>query len=158
MKKKLPTIKKGKLIGHWHPLQPYVERIADSLEIIAQHFKTTEQTITNVPTQKKLVIKDFPEFIGKPIQQLYDHLKKEYPNQLAGEHEIADIFKNHENYPELKDGNWYYFFGASFVDSNGGRRVPCGRWDGSQWNRHGSWLGSDWDASGRVVLLGNPKK
>src|SRR6266403_2496625 len=95
---------------------PPLERIADALENIAkycnektEYYKKANKEIESKNKKiPKCIIKDFPEFIGKSKKELYEYLKKEYSNQLAGEDEISDIFKNPEKYPELKDGNWYY--------------------------------------------------
>lgn len=102
---------------------------------------------------KKITAQAFPQFEGKIRKELYKHLKKEYSGKLSGEDEISDIFKNPEKYSELKDGNWYYFFGAMFCSTAGDWLVPCVNWDGSKFGRYGSWLDCDWGSYGRVVFL-----
>jgi len=57
---------------------------------------------------------------------------------------------------ELKDGNWYYFPGASFRGSDGSWCVPFGSWNssGSFWERSGNWTSLGWNDHERVLLLG----
>lgn len=142
-----------------------LERIAIALEDIALSLSVKKgiEDITDmqielsklegVITCKKLVIKPFPEFVGKPRRRLYEYLKKNHLRELAGEDEISDIFKNPEYYPELKDGNWYYFFGATFCNADGDWSFPCVVWAGSEFARSGYWLDSDWYSNDRVVSL-----
>ena len=108
------------------------------------------KTTRKVP---KLTTEKFSEFLGKPRKELYEHLKKEYADKLPGEDEICDIFKNPEKYPKLKDGNYYYFFGAAFCNTDGLWNVPCVHWVGSKFDRNGSWLDNDWNGRDRVVFL-----
>ena len=55
---------------------------------------------------------------------------------------------------ELKDGNWYFFPGAAFRDSDGRWNVPGGRWDscGEVWERYGNWARNGWVDRERVLL------
>lgn len=149
---KKPSIKKGKLVGVWHPLQPLLERIAVSLEDIALSLQPNKVE-PEKPKTKKLIVKSFPEFVGKPRKKLYEFLKKNHPNEMAGEDAMLDIFKHPENYPHLKDGNWYYFFAVAFCSTDGSWNVTCVRWRGSEFGRHGYWLDNDWSGDDRVVLL-----
>lgn len=95
----------------------------------------------------KIITKEFPEFVGKPIQELYDHLKKIYPDRLP--YDGVDFYDNER----LKDGNYHFFFGSVFRDSDGDWYVPCVRWGGSRFDRDGFWLGDGWDADYRVAVL-----
>lgn len=97
----------------------------------------------------KIITKEFPEFVGKPIQELYDHLKKTYPDQLP--YDGVDFYDNEC----LKDGNYHFFFGSVFRLSDGNWRVPFVQWDGSKFNRRGLWLGNGWLGICRVVILDN---
>ena len=89
----------------------------------------------------KLTSKPFSEFVGKPKEELYDHLVKEGYN-LPGEKELEECRKNPPEF--MKDGNWYYFFDAS---------VPPLRWSGGKLNWSVDWFKSDWDSNDRVVLI-----
>lgn len=143
---------------------PPLERIANTLEEILavlsmekiaeiQVNEMRHSALSETKSVKKLTIKEFPDFVGKTRYKLYEYLKNEYASKLAGEDEISDIFKNPGNYPELKDGNWHYFFGEIFFDTDGDWRVPCVYWDGWNFFRHGHWLAHDWFSNDRVVLI-----
>lgn len=102
---------------------------------------------------KKIKIKtiELSQFVGKPIQELYDYVKKEYPNQLP--FDGIDFYDN-EN---LKDGNYHFFFGSVFRLDDGYWNVPYVQWDGSSFSRYGFWLVRGWVASCRVVILDDVK-
>lgn len=104
---------------------------------------------------KNLKSAEFKEFKGRTIQELKEHLEKEYKGQLPTQ-ELRDyIADNPEKAPEwMKDGKWYFFFGSLFRYSGGYWYVPCVRWDGSEFSQDGYWLGRVWLGAYRVVLLG----
>lgn len=98
---------------------------------------------------KKLTIKtiSLPQFQGKTIQKVCNYVKKEYPNQLPLDG--VDFYDNEC----LKDGNYHFFFGSVFRDSDGDWYVPCVQWGGSSFSRNGFWLDHDWLSSSRLVFL-----
>lgn len=95
----------------------------------------------------KIITKEFPEFVGRPIQELYDHLKKTYPDQLP--YDGVDVYDNEC----LKDGNYHFFFGSVSRYSGGDWNVPSVQWGGSKFYRSGDWLASDWSGDFRVAIL-----
>ena len=48
---------------------------------------------------------------------------------------------------------WFYLPGSAFRSSYGDWSVPCGHWDGSEWDRRSYWVELDWVASERVLLV-----
>jgi hypothetical protein len=103
---------------------------------------------------KNLQAHAFPEFIGKDMSVLLDHLEKHHKDQLPTV-EMRDYLYNFpKEIPEwMKDGNWYYFFGSILRDRGGDASVPYVRWDGSKRRRRASWVGNEWDGDDRVLLL-----
>lgn len=89
---------------------------------------------------------ELPQFIGKPIQDVYDYVKKTYPEQVA--QDGVDFYDNEV----LKDGNYHFFFGSVFRSSDGDWNVPYVQWNGGSFDRRGDGLGRDWDGRCRVVL------
>lgn len=89
---------------------------------------------------------ELPQFIGKPIQDVYDYVKETYPEQLP--YDDIDFYDNEV----LKDSNYHFLFGSVFRDPVGYWGVPSVRWDGGSFRRYGSGLGSGWDGLYRVVL------
>lgn len=104
-----------------------------------------------ITMKEKIKIKSIalPQFEGKTRREVYDYVKKEYPNQLPSDG--VDFYDNEC----LKDGDYHFFFGSVFRSGGGDWSVPYVQWDGSEFYRDGSWLGSDWDADSRVVILDN---
>lgn len=98
-------------------------------------------------TKIKIKSIELPEFVGKSIQEVYDYVKKEYGGRLP--FDGIDFYDN-EN---LKDGNYYFFFGSVFRFDAGYWNVPCVQWGGSSFGRGGRWLDGDWLALYRVVAL-----
>lgn len=90
---------------------------------------------------------ELKQFIGRPIQEVYDYVKKEYPDQLP--FSGVDFYENEC----LKDGNYHFFFGSLFRLSRCYWNVPYVHWDGSSFFANGNWLGNDWHSNYRVVRL-----
>lgn len=108
--------------------------------------------ITNIKNMK-LETKPFSEFVGKTLEDLQKHLK-ETKASVAGLPELEYIMSNPDEFPELKDGKWFYFFGAGYLRySNGDWDVPAVSWHGSALSRDALWLGGGWDANDRVLLV-----
>lgn len=101
----------------------------------------------------KYETKAFPEFVGKPIQELWDFLKEspEYKDRLAT---LPEDYDNWEPPEHMKDGNWYYFLGSAFRYSDGYWMSPYGGWSSAEWLRDGRGVRGDWHSVGRVVLFG----
>ena len=122
-----------------------------SLKSLNARVEKLEEIVENVsffeePEKPKYRIEEFPEFVGKKRQELYDHLK-EKGYKLATEEDLQLLGD------ECKDGNLYYAFGSIFRYSDGSWDVPCFYWVGSKWHRDGIWLDDDWNGNERVVLL-----
>lgn len=100
---------------------------------------------------KKIKIKSIalPQFVGKTQQEVYDYVKKEYPNQLP--YDGVDFYDNEC----LKNDKYHFFFGSVFRGDDGSWSVPFVQWGGSRFGRFGGWLGGGWGAGCRVVILDN---
>lgn len=104
-------------------------------------------------TLPKLTSVPFKEFIGKPRQELKDHLEKEYKDR-SPDQEVLDYLLSHpEAVPEEMKLNWHYFFKLTFRYSDGYAYVPSVRWNGDELDRGSGWLDYDWYGRERVVLL-----
>lgn len=98
------------------------------------------------------------DFIGKTVEDVYEHCQKTYPGRLLGQDYRDWLYENPGKAPkELQDTNPYFFFLKEKVrHANGRWNVPCVSWDGAKFRRSGSWLGDGWGARCRVVLLKTP--
>ncbi|MBI3273725.1 MAG: hypothetical protein HYZ69_01135, partial [Candidatus Colwellbacteria bacterium] len=90
--------------------------------------------------------------------ELAKYITTEWPDRdkyhIPGIEYWKYVFENPDKAPDLlKDGNYHYFFGSFFRDSDGYWDVPIVFRVGSRFRRFGSWLVSRWDSSHRVVLL-----
>lgn len=65
----------------------------------------------------------------------------------AGQEELDYVLAHPDEFPDLKDGNFHFFFGAA-----GGVSAPSLYWDGGRFRRDLGWLGSDWGSDDRAVL------
>lgn len=65
----------------------------------------------------------------------------------AGQEELDYVLAHPDEFPDLKDGNFHFFFGAA-----GGGRAPCLRWLGGRFLRSLLWLDGVWRSYGRAVL------
>ena len=104
----------------------------------------------------QIKIFNFSEFIGKPRLELAKYLAENYSDK----YHIPDIeywkylIENEDKIPkELKDENYYYFFGSILRDQNGNWNVPNSHGDGSQRYRSAGWLKVGWGFNDRVLLL-----
>jgi len=109
---------------------------------------------------EKYFVPDLSAFNSKPLAEVAEHLKQTYGAKyhLPGLEYFDYLAKNPDKTPEtakanLKDGNYYFFFGSLLRSLDGRWIVPCARWDGSGWRRDGRRLGYVWHDGYRVVLL-----
>lgn len=109
----------------------------------------------NIPLEKIKVF-DFAEFVGQPRWKLAKHLVENYSDKyhIPGIEYWKYLIENKNKIPEeLKDGNYYYFFGSILRVQDGNWFVLDSGWDDSQWERDAFWLGFDWNPEDRVLLL-----
>jgi hypothetical protein len=111
--------------------------------------------IVGVDLEKtKCFIPDLSKFNGKPLFEVMQYVEKTYGDKyhLPGLEYQDFIIKNPDKFPQMKDGN-YYFFPGSIRYWGGYWRVPCSYWFGDAFDRYGRWLGYDWSSYYRLVLL-----
>lgn len=90
---------------------------------------------------------ELKEMFGKTFKEVAAYLKQENIN-VAGRVEMEDMLANPDKYPELKDDNWYYFFGAADDDV-----VPCVVRYGVRFGSGRNWSGRRWISGDRVVVM-----
>lgn len=109
---------------------------------------------------EKIKVFEFAEFQGKKRWELAKYITTQWPDRdkyhIPGIEYWKYVFENPDKAPDsLKDGNWHYFFGTIFRNSDGYWLVPIVYWDDSpsKFKRFGPWLANGWGSSSRVVLL-----
>ena len=105
---------------------------------------------------EKIKIFDFAEFVGKPRVELAKHLVENYSDKyrIPGIEYWKYLIENQDKVSKnLKDGNYYYFFGSILRDKDGDWHVPDSHWRSGEWHRGTNRLRSDWSSSDRVLLL-----
>lgn len=109
----------------------------------------------NIPPEKIKTL-DFAVFVDRPRWELAKHLAENYSDKyhIPGIEYWKYLIENEDKVPqELKDGNYYYFFGSILRDQYGNWDVPNSFWYGSQLYRGAHWLKIDWNSNNRVLLL-----
>lgn len=107
---------------------------------------------------EKIKVFDFTNFVGKKRWELAKYIATEWPDRdkylIPGIEYWKYVFENPAKTPAaLKDGNYHYFFGSMFRNSDGNWDVPNVGWGGTEFGRYGRWLDDDWHSDYRVVLL-----
>lgn len=113
--------------------------------------KFGEYISKNTSSFKVKTIKLPDKLLYKSFDEIGTYLNKTYPGQLAGLDVMEHIWNNKDQYPDLKDGNYHFFFGSLFRYSDGRWRVPFV--NGAGLDRDGYWLGHAWVSRYRVVLV-----
>lgn len=107
----------------------------------------------NIPPEKIKAL-DFAEFVGRPIWELAKHIaEKSDKYHIPGIEYLRHLIENEEIPKELKDGNYYYFFGSILRDRSGDWDVLFSCRNGRWWHRYANWLENDWLFCHRVLLL-----
>lgn len=105
---------------------------------------------------EKIKIFDFAEFVDKPRTELAKHLVENYSDKyyIPGIEFWKYLYENQDKISQdLKDGNYYFFFGSILRGKDGYWDIPNSYWNGGKWDRGASWLGRDWNSGARVLLL-----
>ena len=109
--------------------------------------------------KEKFFVPDLTQFNGKPIKEVAEYIKTTYADKAILGLEYFDyLVKNPTKAPDtakanLKDGNYYFFFGSLLRHHDGGWCVPYVDWSGSGWYRIADRLDGVWSRHCRVVLL-----
>ena len=97
-----------------------------------------------------------PEWVGKPLGEVFSEIITEYGNDyhIPGFEYQTYLAENPDKIPQqLKDGNLYFTPGSLSGYSNGRVRVPDGDWNGSGWSRYDDYVEYSWRRHDRVVLF-----
>ena len=112
-----------------------------------------------VPTGKikvKDISQEISQLTDKSLAGIGEYLVKKYSQDyyLPGIEYWQFICAHPDKAPaELKDGNYYFFFGSRLRYQDGLWCVPYTYRDGGQFRRGASWLSVGWRSFYRVVLL-----
>lgn len=104
----------------------------------------------------KIAIMDMKEFVGKSRFEVAKSVVDQYNSKyyIPGLEYQKYLLDNPDNVPaELRDGNWYYFFGSTLRARFGGSDVPYVSFDAGKLNRHARWLDGKWNFNDHVILL-----
>jgi len=141
---------------------PLIEMDYEKLKVanpslFGQYTINPETTVINYKEKDlKIKIMDMKEFVGKPRNEVakavVDQFNKEY--HIPGLEYEKYLLDNPDKVPaELRDGNWYYFFGSTLRARFGGSDVPYVSWVDGKLNRHARWLDGKWNFNDHVILL-----
>lgn len=117
---------------------------------------------TSALENAKVEVKDFKNLVGQKRFKVFEEAQKYVETEKAKGRNLVMpgfdywkyILENPSKAPQsIKDGNYYYMPNAAFCNTDGFWVVPCVRWDGSKFDRGGSWLDNDWLGDARVVFL-----
>jgi hypothetical protein len=104
----------------------------------------------------KVKIADMKEFVGKSRFEVAKAVVAEYNGQyhIPGLEYEKYLLDNPDKVPaELRDGEWYYFFGSTIRARFGGSDLPYVSFDDGKLNRHARWLDGKWNFNDHVILL-----
>lgn len=96
-------------------------------------------TMSEDKTMKLKILKVQAETVGEACKNVKNG---------AGEKELEYVLAHPDEFPEMKDINWYYFPNAGV-----GERVPFVSWPAGEFWRDSSHRDSRWDGYDRVVTL-----
>jgi hypothetical protein len=87
--------------------------------------------------------------IGKPMSEVVKLVKQKYGDKVPGLQDREYLVSNPNNFPQLKDGNYYYFLRGQVADGD----VPCAHWAYGEFVRAAFPLDYKWSEYDRVLLL-----
>lgn len=128
-------------------------------KFIEENFSWADKHTLNdkliIPKKIKLQVLDFPQFYGKPLEDVKKHLEENYARRLPDLRVYRHVWEHLDDYPELKKFEWQFsfFFGSLLRGRGGDWHVPRVDWDGAKFGRLAGWLGSGWVSGYRVVML-----
>ena len=104
----------------------------------------------------KIKIVDMKELVGKSRFEVAKAVVDQYNGKyyIPGLEYEKYLLDNGDKVPsELRDGEWYYFFGSTIRARFGGSDLPYASFDDGKLNRHARWLDGKWNFNDHVILL-----
>lgn len=105
----------------------------------------------------KIKVFNLENMQGKKLSEVAEYIISNFPSskyKIPGIEYWKYILENPDKAPtQLKDGKYHFFFGSILRGGRGHFDVPYASWDGSSFDRDGSWLGSSCYSDYCLVLL-----
>ncbi len=125
--------------------------------LFGQYTMNPETTGINYKEKNlKIKIADMKELAGSSRSEVAKAVVGQYGTEyhIPGLEYEKYLLDNPDKVPaELKDGNWYYFFGSTLRARFGGSDLPYVSFDDGKLNRHARWLDGKWNFNDHVILL-----